>query len=251
MHCWGGNFYNHTCAVRAGGEVMCWGMNGQGQVGVPPGPFPANELVPVIVAIAGAVEVDVDTENSCARTVDGEVWCWGWNDGLPAPEEPGSYVVPGLAGVVELAAGDVFTCARIDGRISCWGSNVLGQLGDGTTQSRAVPAQVIGIDDAVELFAGTAGACARRAGGGVWCWGATAAQRINGDINGEPPPPLTTPAPLALDDAAGMVMALEHACAFYDGAVRCWGRGDFGILGNGSETWSYAPVAAQVCVPGN
>ena len=57
------------------------------------------------------------------------------------------------------------------GRVSCWGSNDNGQLGDGTTVDHFTPQLVPGVMDAVEVAAGELHACARRATGGVVCWG--------------------------------------------------------------------------------
>jgi hypothetical protein len=51
-------------------------------------------------------------------------------------------VVPGLHDIVDLAAGPDHTCAlRRDGHVFCWGSNMLGELGDGTTLDRDVPVE--------------------------------------------------------------------------------------------------------------
>ena len=51
--------------------------------------------------------------------------------------------VPGLADVVQIALGELHSCALLsDGRVLCWGANDSGQLGDGTTTDRHVPTEV-------------------------------------------------------------------------------------------------------------
>ena len=48
--------------------------------------------------------------------------------------------VPGLTGVTAITAGDGHVCAlHDDTTVSCWGSNFLGQVGDGTTTDQASP----------------------------------------------------------------------------------------------------------------
>jgi alpha-tubulin suppressor-like RCC1 family protein len=48
-----------------------------------------------------------------------------------------------LDDAVELTAGAAHTCARrAAGTIVCWGSNRYGQMGDGTTDTWLVPAEV-------------------------------------------------------------------------------------------------------------
>ena len=45
--------------------------------------------------------------------------------------------------VASVSAGYQHTCARrIDGTVWCWGYNSASQLGDGTTTTRSLPAQV-------------------------------------------------------------------------------------------------------------
>jgi alpha-tubulin suppressor-like RCC1 family protein len=51
------------------------------------------------------------------------------------------------AGVVEIAAGDYFTCARLEsGTVKCWGSNRLGELGNGKSDDSLVPVAVVGLN---------------------------------------------------------------------------------------------------------
>ena len=52
-----------------------------------------------------------------------------------------------------------------------WGANEVGQLGDGTTTSRAVPGLVMGVSDVVSLRAGYAHSVALTNKGAVWEWG--------------------------------------------------------------------------------
>lgn len=71
-------------------------------------PRPITGLPPVQGLAAGV-------HHTCARTADGEVWCWGSGDRgqLGAEASGGGPVrVPGVSGAVELASGRFATCAR-------------------------------------------------------------------------------------------------------------------------------------------
>jgi hypothetical protein len=48
--------------------------------------------------------------------------------------------VPGLSGVTSIAAGGDQACALAASGVSCWGSDVFGQLGDGVVDWLAVRA---------------------------------------------------------------------------------------------------------------
>jgi alpha-tubulin suppressor-like RCC1 family protein len=165
--------WEHTCGLRAGGDLACWGGNGQGQLGdgtrldhVTPAQLPGS----FTSVVAGS-------RHTCA--ISGErVLCWGDNsfgqlgDGsTQARTRPTS--VEGLPGSpVRLAAGAVHTCALIEGGAAwCWGQNVHGQLGDGTNENRAVPAQVSGGLTFASLFAGGALTCGFTTDGSQYCWG--------------------------------------------------------------------------------
>jgi alpha-tubulin suppressor-like RCC1 family protein len=69
----------HTCALRKGGSVVCWGENKWGQLGQAPGasqglPVETTGLPEDIQALAAG------RDHTCALAKDGSVWCWGWND---------------------------------------------------------------------------------------------------------------------------------------------------------------------------
>jgi alpha-tubulin suppressor-like RCC1 family protein len=75
-------------------------------------------------------------------------------------------------GVASIAAGTNHTCAvTTSGAARCWGSNMSGQLGNGTNTDSNVPVDVVGVSGATQIAAGGVHTCALVAGGAVKCWG--------------------------------------------------------------------------------
>ena len=81
--------------------------------------------------------------------------------------------VVGLSGGRSISAGDEHTCALTgEGAIKCWGVNVNGQLGDGSTTNRLTPVDVVAMSNGIaRITAGPWHTCALAGGGAVKCWG--------------------------------------------------------------------------------
>jgi alpha-tubulin suppressor-like RCC1 family protein len=152
----------------------------------------------------------------------------------------------------QAAAGGAHACGLTErGAIKCWGSNLFGQMGDGTkTVQYASPQDVQGLDQKMTaVSAGTYFSCGITQAGGVKCWGtnwqgelgngSTEAQDRAVDVMG------------LSSGVIGISLGYEHACALLEnGTVKCWGANGNGQLGNGTNNPNNTPVDVAGLEPG-
>ena len=148
--------------------------------------------------------------------------------------------------VTQVAAASDHTCAlTASGGVQCWGSNNLGQLGNGSATSSQIPVPVSGLSSGVVAIATAASStCALTTSGGVECWGSNAQGQLgNGSTTDS-----STPVPVTGlgSGVAAITVGAGHACAVTTlGAVNCWGLNASGQLGNNSLTNSSVPVVVN------
>jgi alpha-tubulin suppressor-like RCC1 family protein len=133
----------------------------------------AVNFVPFVKAVGAGVS------SSYALLSDGTVRAWGNNDRgelgdgtTVARSVP--VAVSGLSGVASLATSfqGYHACAvKTNGSASCWGSNVYGQLGNGTKINSSVPVSVSGGYLFRQVSPGYGHTCGVTPAGQLTCWG--------------------------------------------------------------------------------
>ena len=174
------------------------------------------------------------------------VQCWGDNSqrqlgqgGTGTTDILTPVPVTGLGAVDELEAGAQHVCVRVGGNVQCWGNNSDFQTGDSSgVTDVSVPFTVPNIADAVDIELGEGHGCALRSTGVVSCWGNDFDSQI-GDNDMDALDPLAPVDVTGLPPGVTQVaVGKDHSCALAGGEVYCWGRADFGQLGQNNQTTS-------------
>jgi alpha-tubulin suppressor-like RCC1 family protein len=262
--------YEHTCVLTTKREVRCWGTNSSGQLGN--GRQTAAISPPVsVVGLGSGVEAiavgGYPNGSTCAVTAGGGAKCWGADhhgqigngalkDWVASPAD-----VVGLgSGVSAISIGYLHACALTSvGGVKCWGSNTVGQLGNGPSPTpnappSTTPVEVSGLARGVrQIAAGGNFTCALLGSGGVKCWGSNDHGQLGtGSTARESRVPVDVVGLRGKVKAIGV--GLTHSCAVTTaGALQCWGWNELGQIGNGSsakdvlapaEVVAYDPTAA-------
>jgi len=174
---------NHTVGIRADGTLWIWGSKGfvaNGPIGFSApyhyGNTPAQVGTDTDWAFASA-----GGSYTAVIKTDGTLWAWGggitgfWDGSRTfqnIPEQVGdaadwlSVSVGGDAGGIRR-----FVAIKADGSPWAWGTNISGQLGDGTETNLTVPVRIGEDYDWVSAQAGLFHTAALRTDGSLWMWG--------------------------------------------------------------------------------
>ncbi len=189
-----------TCAQLANDEIWCWGDNGVGQLNDGTN---VDKNTPVKSLLVGKLSLisggqtelasektgDVSTwkaekfslikdvilpqdisanrfaPGGCVSTLSGTVKCW--QDDLSTKQ------VEGVNSAILVGTGFEHSCTiNEDLTVSCWGTNLFGQLGNGTKKSSEVAEVVPGLATIQDLALGEFHTCVLAGDGlSAYCWG--------------------------------------------------------------------------------
>jgi alpha-tubulin suppressor-like RCC1 family protein len=269
-----------TCASSQSGQLKCWGSNYNGKLGLGDledrGDNP-NEMggnLPFVSLGTGLrvkkVGLSSGSGHICALFDNGRVKCWGDNQlaqlGLGDSVNRGEmasqmgdnlpFVDLGTGRTVTtISVGAFYTCVILDtGKVKCWGTNRLGELGLGDTTSRGgAPGQmgdnlpIVNLGACHTVKAVSAGrwghVCAILGNGQVKCWGTNQEAELGvGDSmnRGDKPDQMGDALPAVRlgtgRTATAIATGMWHTCALLDnGKVKCWGQNSEGELGVGDR----------------
>ena len=263
---------DHTCALRTDGTIRCWGDNSRGQLG---NSSTTNSHDPVeVTGINTATRLSTAAGNhTCAVLEDGTIKCWGSNytgklgNGSDDFKSHIPVEVTGITTASQVSAGRHHTCALLEDKTNwCWGSNISGQLGDGTVTQSNIPVLVLGVVPPAnplpqirhqKISAAQHHSCAVLEDGTIKCWGGN----YNGQLGNGTDSATTHPVFVSgINNAIAVSTGTGFTCALLeDKTVKCWGSNTVGQLGDGtnileqvedgvrvSATYIDPPTAVQV-----
>lgn len=232
-------------ALLSNGTVATWGDDTGYQVG--DGSVNDRATPIVLPGLTGITQVAGGGFDEMAVDSSGAVWVWGNNySGQAGNGTHGGHIltpqrVPGLSGVVQIAAGSSADFAlKSDGTVWAWGDNTDGELGDDTTLNRLYPSQVRGLTGITKIAAGDTDGYAIRADGSVMAWG----NNVNGQLGNGTDTGMST-VPVQVPGLAGVT---QISADYYDalalagpaGTVWYWGTG--ALAGDGTTSPHFTPV---------
>lgn len=251
----------HSCALSDAGIVKCWGRGTMGQLGngstTGAGATVASMGNALITVPQGPFE-DISSlmDHSCGVLMNGQMYCWG--AGVAKQIGNGSstnvlnpvQVIQGGAFVESVSVGATASCALTDIQgIHCWGGNTFGELGQENTSGvyttlSSAPAIDLGTGElALKVAAAKNHICALLTNNEVKCWGLNSSGQLGsgstinlGDGAGEMGDSLPT-VDFGLSQVEDLVSGGSNSCVILaSGALKCWGRGVVGALGNGGTS---------------
>jgi alpha-tubulin suppressor-like RCC1 family protein len=260
-----------ACAVLSNHQVRCWGEDDYGQLGN--GLPHTNSALPVRVrgvggtgSLSNIASLGGGYDTNCAVTQGGQGRCWGYDsygglgdstdiDGSEFPTRVENPNGTPLTGVTQISNGGYHGCARLtNGQARCWGYNYYGQLGVGGTDDRTGGRVVrtpggTPLANVVSIEASYDSTCALLTSGQVRCWGSDEYGQ-NGDGTFGSPDHREYASPVRNAAGTGNLTGVRvlagksyHYCVGQgDGRARCWGYGDYGHIGDGSDVDRARPV---------
>jgi alpha-tubulin suppressor-like RCC1 family protein len=274
-----GNFSTHTCATDLNDSVYCWGYNIYGQLG-----DGANNdaLVPVAVSTSGVLSgksvssFSLGMYSSYALASDGRIYSWGHNNSgelgngtvcnnsfLPSAisfvaqgdcgSGGGSYVTASWKGL-SYGHGLYSTCGiNMSDSLYCWGGNDYGQNGNFSRDNAYSPVAVyvsgvLSGKTIKQVSVGSRHVCAVASDDKAYCWGQGSYGQLGNNYarDSSTPVAVDTSGVLAGKTIKQVAAGVWQTCAIAsDDKAYCWGRGIYGILGNGTGSDSLVPVAVS------
>ena len=255
---------NTTCATGNLGTTFCWGDNTSNWLGATPNVTPLDFATSTGVISSGGLSLGFGLVG-WGLSNNGALACpWGYNDAAQISATNLFTVLPNAlsqcqstpAGtIIEMSAGGSTACVRaVGGSVWCWGSNNLGQVGIGSSDTMIPPPATVAATNisAVRISVSGVHVCAILAGNtSIACWGFNASGELGNGVIG---PQSASPVNVGLTLPAGLTIsslsiggASAHMCAVLsNGSVMCWGTNQAGEIGNGSVNPNGVPTPTQV-----
>jgi alpha-tubulin suppressor-like RCC1 family protein len=222
------------------GSLTAWG----GTVTSTPIPVPLPAGVAIERIAAGSLNtIAVATDGVTVYTWSGVGTGTSVSNTLPTPVMLSDTIY--IQCVTSVAAGDGHFLALANAAdLFAWGSNSSGQLGDGTTASRATPAKVIFPASVTSITQIAAGAIHSLAftNDGLYAWGHNSQGDLGDGTTANRLLPVKVQLPASVTWITSLSAGFMDSFAVTDDGLYAWGYNFFGELGDGTTADKLTPV---------
>lgn len=258
------------CGIDNKGVPYCWGTNYSGQLG---NGTTASSTIPLAVILPYDINfftsMSIGDSSACGIAVGGTSYCWGSNftGELGVGKTPDSLLYPSsnypvsnssIITFSSISVGGSFACGvATDGQSYCWGYNLYGELGNGTTENVLQPTLITlpyDVTSFKSISAGAASACGIANTGKAYCWGNNQSGQLGGNNSG-----VQSPFPAEVAPPSGVTSSLlftsissqyDTTCGIANtGKAYCWGDNKKGTLGNGNSAMLRSNIPVAVTLP--
>uniref|UniRef100_H3CY63 HECT domain-containing protein n=1 Tax=Tetraodon nigroviridis TaxID=99883 RepID=H3CY63_TETNG len=205
---------SHSVALTTGGDVLSWGSNSYGQLGLGT-EVPSQETPALVAGLVGVPvsQISAGATHTMFLTLAGLVYCCGANQsgqlGLNRVDEKGRFdvcMVPRLRplGVCFISCGEAHTAAlTMNGEVFTFGEGCHGQLGHGSTADELRPRLVESVGrHASQISCGSYHTLVLGSSGHIWAFGSGNKGQIGTGHQDDVLTPTMVELPWTTDDAA-------------------------------------------------
>ncbi len=252
-----------SCAIANGG-AYCWGSNSHGELG--DGSMTARNMPSSLPGLSsGTIGLSEGIQGGCAIAEDARVKCWGrqmLGNGTELRATPVSVIGlngsvstirPGKDGSSDVRNGSALSWGSVPVTVTGITSDIV-SIGGGLQNTCALLAtgavrcfdnpsvDVPGLSSGVSaLSVGGFHACVVMTSGAARCWGSNWSGQLGDGTTTSSSVPITVTG--METGTLSIATGTNHTCAvIVGGAVRCWGSGSSGQLGNGLTSIQKTPV---------
>ncbi len=240
---------DYTVAMKNDGTLWAWGYNFFGQLG---NNSTANSNVPVQEATQAKdwLRFSAGVSTVAAIKTNYTLWSWGNNqygeigDGTTIDRTVPTQEATKATNWYQVTTGGWTTIAiKANRTLFGWGSNVKGQIGDGTNTNRSIPTQeVTKATDWISATSGAYSSAAIKSNGTLWAWGGNSYGELG---DGSPTIQVFTPIQEVTKATNWKEVSMGNSFTVAlktDNTLWGWGRNHLGQLATNTLVDSYIPI---------